>query len=105
MNATIDPIERACRAAERDFEEIALRAKPLGILAPGERHLLVDGSMFSPSWRALSGGAEVFDNELPAETYDGELDALCDSHEWPEDHHVYWDDGCLFYERVGGDDE
>lgn len=55
--------------------------------------LLVDGTAYSPSWRALPGGARVHDegDDLgdAAEAYQEELDSLTEDVGW-------WSDGCFW---------
>lgn len=53
--------------------------------------LLVDGSAFSPSWRALSGGAKAHDLGI-GELYEEALDRATDE----LDVAVTWDEGCLW---------
>lgn len=65
--------------------------------------VLVDGTQVSPSWRALNGGAIVWDAEAdddtaemgPYDAYVATLDAGLDGldvHGWT----VTWEDGCLW---------
>lgn len=65
------------------------------------RYLVCDGSMYAPSWRALSGGAAVWDAadeddvdtiEIYVETLDRLTDELGDECEMP----LWWEDGCLW---------
>lgn len=65
------------------------------------RTVLVDGSQYSPSWRALDGGANVWElgTEAPSlettldltEAYTETLDRYCD------EAGAYWEDGCLWW--------
>jgi hypothetical protein len=77
----------AVEHARSDAQDIAQRL--VGSM-PGE--CIVDGSMYSPSWRALDGGAAVWaiESEDVTDVYNDELDRRVD------DLPVMWEDGCLF---------
>lgn len=86
------------RQAELDVQWIKamIQTYPLD-LETGQK-LLVDGTQYSPSWRALTGGAAVWarmdrigDTYELSQIYQDTLDELLD------DLPVYWEDGCLFY--------
>lgn len=55
---------------------------------------VVDGSMYSPSWRALPGGEAVWEMEDPdaVEAYQETLDKGTD------ERCLMWDEGCLWIE-------
>lgn len=102
-------IEQAVALAEHDAARIAegvRYARMAAMTQPeGDRTLLVDGSQYAPSWRALYGGAEVWKSFDGADggsdalqAYEEELDRATN------DLGAYWEDGCLFYD-AGGDDE
>lgn len=70
------------------------------------RFLLCDGSQYSPSWRALTGGSELWQitsdmsgqGELSldmAEAYEEMLDKLMG------EIGAYWEEGCLFLDTEG----
>jgi hypothetical protein len=83
-------IDTALQLAREDAEH--LRTLRKGHPRRGQP-LLVDGSMLSPAWRALPGGARVHDegDDLgnAAEAYAEELDDLTDDI-------GYWADGCFW---------
>lgn len=101
----------AVRLAEADLSILyaSVSATVQGGLAPGERSILCDGSAYSPSWRALSGGGQVWvlDVEgLYSEAYTEALDAGTDDPtRWGAGLALYWEDGCLFVERAREDGE
>lgn len=108
-------VEQAIQLAKEDVARIR-DAVEFGCL-PGE--CVVDGSMFSPSWRALDGGAEVWaaldyayspnttginhpaiERAIDAEeAYLETLDAGTD------ELGLYWEDGCLWVPAEDDDDE
>lgn len=79
-------------------EDIARIAGGLAAVPATPDEVIVDGSMFAPSWRALYGGSAAWDLDDPdaldvyAETLDEGTDALG----------LYWDEGML---RAAGPDE
>lgn len=69
----------------------------------GYRRLAVDGSAYSPSWRALTGGSLVYemagkypDGGAMSEAYEEELDRLT-GETFAE---AYWEEGCLWIMAV-----
>lgn len=101
-------VERAEALAREDFELIqaAARNALMASMTLGESWgmILVDGSMYSPSWRALDGGAAVWESyDYPAtnttdvqDAYVETLDKLTDDWSGPNDEYLFWDEGCLF---------
>ena len=93
----MDAHQNAEALARKDVEEIKRR-----IAVEHENHhpddvvLIVDGTQFSPSWRALPGGAEVWAQEErlgcmnACEVYDETLSEGLDEMD------AYWDDGCIW---------
>ena len=66
--------------------------------ATPEHALLVDGSAYSPSWRALDGGAAVWQAtpEHDGSSYDA-FDAYVDTLDRGTDElGCVWDEGCLW---------
>lgn len=63
----------------------------------GGRALLVDGTAFSPSTRAVVGAEYIFQNGTDDEWewYQDELDQLCDAYA-EHGYSLGWDDGCLW---------
>lgn len=104
--------ERAEELAREDFEQIRRAVDgnrsydPHGThLAAHGRSIVVDGSMLSPSWRALSGGEQVYGaNTDPyaskgysvQDAYTETLDRLTDDWSGPNGEYLFWDEGCLF---------
>lgn len=93
-------IERAYAMGVDDLRQ----AVTLGLAAPlaeGERTLLCDGSMYSPSHRALPRGEYVYqlDDMDLWEAYTEGVDAGAERTVAPDDVAVYWEDGCLFADR------
>lgn len=71
------------------------------ILTTGEcprdgRAVVIDGSMLSPSWRALPHGRVVYENDLDAEAYTESLDRTLDNWTSERGYTVGWEDGMLF---------
>lgn len=101
-------IERAIACAREDYELIEAAARYCEqalIGAAVERAVIVDGSQYSPSWRAMRGGNEVHElgDDLgdAAQAYSEELDRLTDAYTGPSA--LYWEDGCLFLGAVSDD--
>jgi hypothetical protein len=82
--------------ARQDVE--TLRSIVAG-MGPDER-LVVDGSMYAPSWRTLDGGSRAWDLD------DGDaLDAYSETLDRGTDElGLYWEEGCL-WRSVDDDDE
>lgn len=78
--------DEAVRLANADLEAISI-ALAYDPTAP----VIVDGSQFSPSWRALGGGGIVWeaDDDVPELAYIETLDAGTDM------LGLYWEDGML----------
>lgn len=82
-----------------DKEFIRKQFDRLAADGEGERVILVDGTQFSPSWRALPGGAQVY-------AMDDDTGTLCERYEFALDEAtvdlagdgfvIYWEDGCLW---------
>lgn len=65
---------------------------------------LVSGSMLAPSWRALSGGAKVWERDdvgEASERYTEALDDVLDGWTGPDGETIGWEDGDLFVFRAG----
>jgi hypothetical protein len=74
----------------------------------GSRTILVDGSKYSPSWRAMPGGEKAWETyyNLPYRRHEDErdiwdgyqetLDNGLDSDHWGGGIYLYWEDGMLF---------
>lgn len=91
--------------ADDDGSELEAR------LAAGgpDANLVLDGSMYSPSWRALDGGADLWGDVVPAldqgadadagEAYEAQLLA------WTEHLGLEWADGCLWLDPPSDEPE
>jgi hypothetical protein len=110
-----DPCDHARRAAVQDAATVVAEAtEMLSRMAPGERVLLMDGSQYSPAWRAMAGGAhawglsEAFDDlgesGLIVEAYSEELDAAIGETDL-DGASISWDEGCLFLDAPDPDDD
>lgn len=96
----------AVERALEDFEliEAAARNAVMGLMTNAAGSLLiVDGTQYSPSWRALSGGYAVYalDQDHDAEgrlvgAYEEQLDELTDQWSGRHEETLAWEDGCLF---------
>lgn len=85
----------------------SLAEGPLNI---GEARMVLDGSQYSPSHRRLAHGAywwnQAETNEAAWESYTQGVDWALDNNEAVEHGlSVYWDEGCLWIEAPGPDDE
>lgn len=98
--------EDAARLARADAEAIIRDANMLALdLATDERRIVVDGSMYAPSTRALTGASRVWDEPEEGERstpgdlweiYVDMLDHLIDEWSAPNGAYLVWDEGCLF---------
>lgn len=87
-------VEAVDRGRDRLAQELA--AQDLQVITDAlvdarPDQLLVDGSAYSPSWRALPGGARAYAQDV-GEAYEDELDRLTEGLEVA----VHWEDGCLW---------
>ncbi len=114
-------IDEAITSGEADFAEIISRLSVNGELdvrvSSKATVCLVDGSMYSPSWRALPNGATVWDHLYGtdgdvddaaydvSEAYVETLDRLTDDWSGPDGETLGWEDGCLFLYAADFDHE
>lgn len=102
-------IADAERLAEQDaggLEVAARNGQMAAMTLPDDYSLcLVDGSAYSPSWRAMSGGAQVYAaaNEAAGgigfelcQAYEETLDAIVDDWSGRHEETLGWENGCLF---------
>lgn len=93
-------VEAAERNGANDGRYVVQRVADLRARGFSGRTLLVDGTQYSPSWRALEGGSNVWslgDDVSPEsaadlqEVYSETLDRYTD------EAGAYWDEGCLWW--------
>ncbi len=101
-------IAEAIECAKADFAGIRTGATfaMMGAMTEGDdwSAVLVDGSMFGPSWRAMAGGATVWDHLDGADdagfdvsgAYTETLDRLTDDWSGQHGETLGWNEGCLF---------
>lgn len=85
-------IDRGERLAAEDVERI--RAI-LPTLDSGLPTIVADGSMYSPSWRTLPGGAQVWSEDTDGTLGEAYADALDEGTDAIEGYSLYWEEGCL----------
>lgn len=102
--------DEAVKLAELDLSALytAVSFTVQGGLERGARSILADGSMLSPSWRALQGGSLVWNayeetdggNSWSVdEAYVETLDNGTDDDRWGDDLYLYWEEGILWVQR------
>lgn len=83
---------------------LKVKRDAIGLFGSGRREpiVIVDGSMYSPSWRACPQGERVYRaaeaNPDLAEAYAEGLDYMTDNA--PDWLSLYWEDGMLWAETV-----
>lgn len=94
-------ITTAMRLAEEDMDHIRIQADLLTSHGVDDA-VVVDGTNYSPSWRALNGGARIWE-EADHDSHDAYLhvlDMATDSYGDGTDWYLSWDDGCLWLKRA-----
>lgn len=95
-------IDEAIQCAIDDFAliESAARNAQMAMTDRTGSLLLVDGSQYSPSWRAMRGGAHVHDegDDLGdcAQAYDEQLEEMLGQWSGRHEETLSWENGCLF---------
>jgi hypothetical protein len=79
----------------------------------GTPFVIVDGSMYSPSWRAMYGGEKVWEARGHSMSYTPDMwdgyqetldNGLSEDH-WGDGIYLYWEEGMLFAQRKADEDE
>jgi hypothetical protein len=99
MTAAQRDCKLADELADQDANDVVCAASYHSrVMAPDATVCLVDGSAYSPSWRALDGGHLVYTFECPeaCETYEESFDAIVDDWNGRQEETLAWSDGCLF---------
>lgn len=99
-------MESAAAAAERlgaeDGRAIVGLVADLKARGFEGRTILVDGSQYGPSWRALEGGSAIW-----ADDEDGSLGEIYSEtlDRYTDEAGAWWEDGCLWFSTVDPDEE